>query len=807
MQPLPQIDELFRRERRAAIAAHPTQIGLDYIVAERRDDNASSSWRLWLHFIPPGGGKVKEATLTAGNIRILTAAGAPAPHVRVDALQEEREGYRLDLKIDTQGGKAVQGAALLLELVGVPGLDPFFTRAPFSLLPDGTADLDPRPAPLPPAEPPPDLAIDYLARDYASFRRLLLDRLALLMPGWAERRAADLGVALVELMAGAADQLSYYQDAVATEAYLDTARLRTSVRRHARLIDYPMHEGCNARAWVQIQVSGELVLPRGARLLTRAGTGPLLAEADLPRALSAGGQLFETMHPARLHPAHNELHFYTWGARQWTIPQGATRATLRRPGAGDGAQEMIGLQPGDVLVFVQRLDPATGRGGDPAVRQAVRLTAVDATALDPLTGERIVEVEWAAADALRFPLPVAGLRGAGMVEHISVALGNIVLADHGHTVTEDLPAVPQGRRYAPRLQRRGLTFAAPLERQTSSGLAAQVVGAPRAATPAITIRELGAGGASPLWTPRRDLLNSDRFAREFVVEMESDGRAALRFGDGVRGRRPTAGVPLTATYRVGGGTAGSVGRDTIVHLVGDWPGVLRVHNPLPAEGGVAPEPVEQVRLAAPAAFHSQERCVTADDYAAAARRHPAVQQAAALLRWTGSWYTAFVAVARRDGQPVDDHFRAELRAFLERFRPAGYDIAVRPPRYVALAIVLPVAAAPDAFASTVRQTLRETFSAADMPGGRRGFFHPDNFAFGQPVYLSQLIAAAMAAPGVAQIDARPRAGAAFQRWGRPPRAELDDGLIPIGSLEIARLDNDSAVPQNGTISFIVTGGR
>ena len=31
-----------------------------------------------------------------------------------------------------------------------------------------------------------------------------------------------------------ADYLSYYQDAVATEAYLDTARQRISVRRHVR---------------------------------------------------------------------------------------------------------------------------------------------------------------------------------------------------------------------------------------------------------------------------------------------------------------------------------------------------------------------------------------------------------------------------------------------------------------------------------------------------------------------------------------------------------------------------------------------
>src|SRR5207248_8256832 len=103
--------------------------------------------------------------------------------------------------------------------------------------------------------PPPQRVepeVNYLAKDYASFRQLILDRLALTMPDWQERHVPDIGIALVEVLAYVGDYLSYYQDAVATEAYLDTARQRISVRRHARLVDYLMHEGCNARAWVVI---------------------------------------------------------------------------------------------------------------------------------------------------------------------------------------------------------------------------------------------------------------------------------------------------------------------------------------------------------------------------------------------------------------------------------------------------------------------------------------------------------------------------------------------------------------------------
>ena len=86
-----------------------------------------------------------------------------------------------------------------------------------------------------PAEITPE--IDYLAKDFWSFRQLILDRIALLSPGWVERNTADFGMVMVELLAYLGDYLSYYQDAIANEAYLGTARQRVSVRRHARLLD------------------------------------------------------------------------------------------------------------------------------------------------------------------------------------------------------------------------------------------------------------------------------------------------------------------------------------------------------------------------------------------------------------------------------------------------------------------------------------------------------------------------------------------------------------------------------------------
>src|SRR5213080_823256 len=149
--------------------------------------------------------------------------------------------------------------------------------------------------------------IDYLAKDYASFRQLMLDHLALRVPGWTERSEADLGVVLVEILAYVGDYLSYYQDAVATEAYLGTARRRPSFKRHVRLLDYVLHEGCNARVWMHIQVSAPVTVPKATQLLTHVSTSiPTIAIPPISlaydEALQGQTKVFETLYTIRLFP-------------------------------------------------------------------------------------------------------------------------------------------------------------------------------------------------------------------------------------------------------------------------------------------------------------------------------------------------------------------------------------------------------------------------------------------------------------------------------------------------------------------------
>ncbi|MDE1948648.1 MAG: putative baseplate assembly protein, partial [Burkholderiales bacterium] len=214
-----------------------------------------------------------------------------------------------------------------------PGFDPRLASIEFSFKVECPTPFDCAATPVCPPAPADEPEIDYLARDYEGLRRLMLDRLALTVPAWTERSPADVGVMLVELLAYAADNLAYRQDAIATEAYLNTARRRVSVRRHARLVDYHLHEGCNACAWVHVGVQGHGVnLPRASQLLTRSPGAPTVmkpASPELADALAAGALVFETARAETLDEDLNRLDFYTWGDHACCLPPGTVRASLR----------------------------------------------------------------------------------------------------------------------------------------------------------------------------------------------------------------------------------------------------------------------------------------------------------------------------------------------------------------------------------------------------------------------------------------------------------------------------------------------
>jgi hypothetical protein len=988
--------------------------------------------------------------------------------------------YKLSLVTDA----ATAGQDTFELSAALNGFDPQLTEVSFSFKVECGPDFDCQPQ-MPPCAPdlPTPPPINYLAKDYGSFRTIVLDRLNQLLPNWGASSEADMGIALAELVAYTGDRLSYYQDAVGTEAYLETARRRASLRRHALLVDYHVHDGCNARAWVQVQTSAKAGKPVFVdRTLTRFCTSApgmpstLAVGANQEQAaLIAGVLVFEPLADALIFAELAQMDFHTWGNSDCCLPQGATEATLKG--------QFTNLQPGDVLIFQEVKGPLTGISADADIRHrcAVRLTAVLAhdssgnPIVDPLidtsgnaitgsgqTPQPITEIQWAQDDGLPFPVCISSTyldenSDSQTVTNVSIALGNIVLADHGLTMPAAgldgvpaptiyypnasdrcslKPATPVPARYNPQVPDTPLTQAIPvtavalanvgnpvtpaghpvpltgasiplsgssgfvaLTLQTTNpaswpaffGLSvapnssapgnidlsvvynppggpaglnklitvesftdlsldsadadyavttvnstsqlvriAQPTAAPTpagfpaaptmlAATGTVDLQDTsatpvtyltvqpttasswpalfgaeavpnanptyfnlsivyspasGAVGVAPFpvtveqftnlspataadqidsqsalvivlgfaqsidptlaaadlmtfdpstavpaitlagtlnnvtstWAPLQNLLACGAEDTNFVVEVEADNTATMRFGDDTNGLTPPTNTNFTTTWRVGNGTAGNVGAESLSFLAAGDPSITGCNNPMPASGGTDPETNAQIARRAPQQFLTQQRAITMPDYVTAAQSNSLVSNAVATQRWTGSWDTVFIAAqpqpssqtcGPQTGGALTAAQQTSVTATVNSFRLAGEDIQLDSPQYVSLDIVLTICVDPDYFNLQVQHALNQVLGSATG-----GYFDPANFTFGQNIYLSPIYAAARSVAGVNAVTAT-----TFSIQGVTDNSYLANGEIPLGPLQIPRLENDPSYPDHGQLMLDMEGGK
>jgi predicted phage baseplate assembly protein len=378
-----------------------------------------------------------------------------------------------------------------------------------------------------------------------------------------------------------------------------------------------------------------------------------------------------------------------------------------------------------------------------------------------------------------------------------VARGNVVLADHGQTLpAETLPPVVPGALYLPVLARSPVTQ----QGRVLSGQGALVPFDPQAPAssafaypminvrPAIGLSETTLAGSSTFtWNVQRDLLGSGPLATDFVVEVDDAGSAHLRFGDNALGKAVDPTGSFVATYRIGNGLAGNVGAEAIAHVVllTSNPGIVGVRNPLPAIGGIDPETVAQVQANAPQAFQqTQLRAVTRPDHVAAALLCPGVINAAAQVRWTGSYYVVSVTVQRAGGAAVDVAFQAQVQTFLEPYRLAGWNIEVKPPTFVSILVGLSVKVAPGFLPTTVLAAVTAALTGpGTTPSGQPAFFSPNNFTFGQTIYFSDVLAVAAAVPGVMWIDTASSA-TVFTVATAPALFSLPNAFIQLGATQL-----------------------
>jgi hypothetical protein len=840
----------FDEKRRAIVRNHPKLNGIDFVEYFEDRGSVPHVYMLQVTFL-------KDASSLVGHPdKFHIEGGTRIVVIRVTEVKAGSQPNTLELIISEPGDFSTYYL-----IVKSDALAPQLAAVPFSFKAGCPTEFDCRREPECPPKLRSEPVLDYLAKDYASFRRLLLDLIPQRTPGWLERNPADLGMALVELLAYAGDHLSYFQDAVATEAYLDTCRHRISAKRHARLIDYRMHDGRNSWGFVQLDVGavgGDV--PQGTLLLTRIAR-PLRRQANPPGATIPLADLdfdsdpalqdiivFETKTEATTDPLNNRLWVHTWGNRNCCLPRGVTRAYLY--GVAPGSQQVVRppLKAGDYLLFEEVLGPTTGLAADADQfhRQVVRLVEVE-DAEDPVYRDQLldgdlqivqdssqqpplplVKITWREKDALTFPLCLSTERPeTGPISNISIARGNVIPCDHGRTVTEELSAPAFGGESGDllevKLSQTPLTFQATLTEPNFDHQGqlkedeCDVDASPRHVQAAVKLSLIFPPNEQEKWTLVPDLLDSHPFDRHFVVDIGDDGRAILRFGDDQYGRRPHGVESITAHYRVGNGRAGNLGNGSLVHIVSptdltQWPEVKVVRQPLPTEGGMDPESIEEVRQLAPRAFRAEQfRAVTESDYEVAALKLPSVAATKCSFRWTGSWQTVFVAIHPRN--PADlitesggrthltQRLDSEVRQQLTRHKLAGYDLRICTAQYVPLEIDIQICVARGHFRGDVIEEVYRALSNRQFPEGSAGFFHPGKFAFGQPVYLSQLYAAVERVQGVESAVV-----SVFKRYWMLPKDELENGVIIMGDEEIARLDNDPNFAENGVLRLNAIGG-
>jgi hypothetical protein len=234
--------------------------------------------------------------------------------------------------------------------------------------------------------------------------------------------------------------------------------------------------------------------------------------------------------------------------------------------------------------------------------------------------------------------------------------------------------------------------------------------------------------------------------RSFSTATDDAGKTTLTFGDGSHGARlPTGMLNLTAVYRNGIGKVGNVRAEQISLLQTRPLGVKAVINPLRASGGADKETRDLARENAPLSVMPLDRLVSVQDYADFTRRFAGIAKALALPTSDGGQSIVYLTIAGVDDAPIDtssDLYRNlgdALRACGDPDLPLR--VALRELRILVLSAGIRLQ--PDYRWEPVVAAVRSLLYA------RFGF---DARGLGQPVLVSEIIAAIQNVAGVAYVD-------------------------------------------------------
>jgi hypothetical protein len=138
---------------------------------------------------------------------------------------------------------------------------------------------------------------------------------------------------------------------------------------------------------------------------------------------------------------------------------------------------------------------------------------------------------------------------------------------------------------------------------------------------------------------------------------------------------------------------------------------------------------------------------------------------------------------------------------VDRFRQAGREVMVLPPRYADLDLEIVICVEPSSFPGDVAEAVLTALFGKRGVFPIPGFFHPDRFTFGTALDRSELEATVQRVPGVRAVEnVRIRRRAVFD-W-----RDFRELLYQPARDEVIRVDNDPLHPDRGTLRLLTDGG-
>jgi hypothetical protein len=814
------LDDEKLKDRALELRQHSQLNGIDFLIVTLENSPNPSKAFLELHFYNSNEianisnenpGELPNIFQISGGDTIL--AGKNPGQVKVTEVQPNLAENLLTLVVTPIGDYSIYELKISYQNIDT---HPVFSRINFKFRP-GCFNLNCKPD-LISIPPDPDPDIDYLAKDYDSFKHTMITSMIQRVPGWTATSEADLDQFILELFSAAADELSDYQDRVMNEAYLLTCKKRVTLARHARLMNYFIHQGNQSRTLLAFNVNQEIELSKLFEVWTNGidgwtdGMPPRKTIVKTPTSVIFSSKDYsrpEYTRP-RFYSEFNNIKLYTWSDSIVGLKKGTRSADLAMKTSTGGTMPLSDVQRLQQIIdnglITHLLIQATGlndleektqnlkekrqlvslRNGSPPYSQNKALAMVD-----PLTNETLLRVWW--EEGLEFNI----CPGNAYLFHgniLSVYQGEMtksVFKEYGMKLNEN-----EGDSYYERSLWGTICRISEPVLYEETRVGGEV---PSASTFRVSVT---IGSEQQEWIETPDLIHSTDSDAHYIIETDEAGLSTVRFGDGKNGKRLPNNAEVECTYLTGIGGAGNVGADTLLyfnHL--EFPEIEHYcWNPFDVNNGRNMERSESIIRRVPEAYKSrQRRAITLQDYVDRVQEIPGVSKAAAEYQWTGSWRTVRISVDPKAGFELEGNLRNQIIKHLTAVKLLGEDFEIRKAHYIPLEIEVTFCVNEQYWVEDLRYLVEQEFSTGYTIDGRPAFFNPDLWTFGQNLHSSQIIGRLESISGidhVVEIKMK-RKGESFH---------LED-YIEIGMNEILQVANDHDHPEWGFIHFTLKGGR